>query len=107
MRAMRRLPTAFFLYLCVLLVGAYGHVAYAASTTQAPPTYPPECPAGISTGDPSGSKTFTTEKAQEIEQHLKRVVYCANVCYDERMTVQVSPGILQTGVTIVTSAENA
>ena len=104
---MRTLSAALFVCVCVLSVAAYAPQALAATGTQLPATYPAGCPKGASTGDPSGTQTFTTDQLPKLQGYLEQVVYCANPCYDEHVSVQVSVGVLSaTTVTIPTTVTN-
>ncbi len=49
-----------------------------------------DCPAGSSTGDPSGSKDFYgTGSASAIQSYIYSAESCASACFDERLSVSV------------------
>ncbi len=63
---------------------------FSVSAASAPPTYPAGCPAGSSTGDPSSTKTFSVSQIANLKSYLQRVIYCTNVCYNERISVTIT-----------------
>lgn len=105
---MRKFPLLLLISICTLSLAATPKAVGAASETQAPPAYPQNCPKGASTGDPSGTKTFTDPDPSQLQKHLQQVVYCANACYDEKVTIRVSLGadISGTTMTVLTVASN-
>lgn len=75
---------ALLISLCSTIPSGY---AAAAAT---PPTYPQECPKGGSTGNPTGSKTFAMDQLSQLQTYFKTVVYCANACYNETVSLSNS-----------------
>lgn len=107
MEEMRRPSAVFFVLACALFVLTSANPAEAANVAAVNGQM--ICPAG-STGDPSGSKTFTTSSSPSaLNAYLQRVVMCPNACYNVKVALSFSYPTLSTpgSLTITTGAVNA
>lgn len=101
---MKRFGVAFFSL--VFLLSALG-LSPSAAFADTSITGKTDCPAGTSSGDPSGQQSFGTDAASAtaIQSYMYKVESCASACFDENVSVQVSVLPLPS-VTVVVKGTN-
>ncbi|MDO8514856.1 MAG: septal ring lytic transglycosylase RlpA family protein [bacterium] len=86
---MRSLATLLFLSFLVPFF-ASAALTQSPAGSQAPPVVASKCPKGYSTGDPSGTRSFSQSQISTLQSYLQQAIYCANACFDVRTSISIS-----------------